>query len=346
MALSASFAPPQGVAWEETIRVLLIKVAALGDAVMASTIVAAVQSRWPGAELTWVAGAPVAELARTFRGVDHVIQVDDTALLRGNWRARAFALMSAWLTIGRGYDVAIVAHTDKRYTLLAALSGAGDVRRHTAEDGGAIVGRWHGATYAELVGTSPAPRLAAVDFSRVPVMTRGGDGRPMVVLAPGGARNALRDDPLRRWPLASWRLLTERLVAAGLSVVIVGGQGDHAEAAACQGAGGENFCGRTSVSELLALIHSADCVVSHDSSVLHLAILAGTHCVALFGPTRPGDRVPEGAAVTVLSAAHGLPCAPCYDGRDYAPCALNRCLQEVTVEQVLATVMSRTTARM
>ncbi|MHB1313836.1 MAG: glycosyltransferase family 9 protein [Gemmatimonadaceae bacterium] len=321
--------------------------AALGDAVMASTIVAAVQSRWPGAELTWVAGAPVAELVRTFRGVDRVIEVDDTALLRGNWRERARALVSAWLKIGRGYDVAIVAHTDKRYTLLAAFSGAGEVRRHAAADGSTIVGRWHGATYAELVGTSPAPdyRVADVDLSRLPVVTHGGAGRPTVVVAPGGARNVLRDDPLRRWPLASWRLLTEQLVAAGVHVVIVGGQGDHAEAAACEGAGGENFCGRTSVPELLALVHSVDCVVSHDSGVLHLSILAGAPCVALFGPTRPGDFVPEGTAVTVLSAARGLPCAPCYDGRKYAPCALNRCLQDVTVEQVFEVVMARTGLR-
>lgn len=322
--------------------------AALGDAVMASTIVAAVQSRWPGAELTWAAGAPVAELVRTFCGVDRVIPVDDTALLRGSWSARVRALLSAWVTIGRGYDVAIVAHTDKRYTFLAAFSGASDVRRHAADDGSAIVGRWHGASYAELVGGTPTtePRLAKVDFARLPVMARGGDSRPMVIVAPGGARNALRDDPLRRWPIASWQRLTERLVASGVRVVIVGGDGDHAEAAECEAAGGENRCGGTAVSELVALIHAADCVVSHDSSVLHLAILAGTHCVALFGPTRPGDRVPAGAAVTVLSAARGLPCAPCYDGRGYAPCALNRCLQDVTLEQVLGAVMARTTARM
>ena len=288
----------------------------------------------------------MAELVRTFHGVDRVIQVDETALLRGNWRRRASALMSAWRKIGRGYDVAIVAHTDKRYGVLAALSGAGDVRRHVTTDGRAIVGRWHGATYAELVGGSPttAPRLATVDVSRLPAVSHRADGRATVILAPGGARNALRDDPLRRWPLASWQLLTERLVAAGRHVVIVGGQGDQVETTACEAAGGENLCGRTSVSELLALIRGADCVVSHDSSVLHLAILAGTHCVALFGPTRPEDRVPEGAAVTVLSAARGLPCAPCYDGRGYAPCALNRCLQEVSVEQVLGAVLAGTTA--
>lgn len=326
------------------IRVLLIKLAALGDAVMASTIVAAAQDEWPGAELTWVAGAPVAELARALHGVQRVVQVDEQALLRGSWWVRARALIAAWWRIGHGYDVALVAHTDKRYAVLAALSGAREVRRHATSEGGAIVGRWHGASYAELVSTPSGARarFAELDVSRLPSIARAGDGRPVAVVAPGGARNALRDDPLRRWPIESWSALTARLEAVGVHVVIVGGRGDEAEAAACEASGGENRCGQTSVGELLALIRSADCVVSHDSSVLHLAMLTGTRCVALFGPTRPADRVPAGAAVTVLSAAEGLACAPCYDGRSYAPCALNRCLRDVDVQSVIEAVLKAT----
>ena len=326
------------------IRVLLIKLAALGDAVMASTVVAAAQDEWPGAELTWVAGAPVAEMVRTLRGIQRVVQVDDRALLRGSWWARARALIAAWWRIGRGYDVALVAHTDKRYAVLAVLSGAREVRRHATSDGETIVGRWHGASYAELVSKAQGARarFAELDVSRFPALTRIGDGRPVVVVAPGGARNALRDDPLRRWPIESWSALTTGLQTAGVHVVIVGGRGDEAEAAACESAGGENRCGQTSVGELLALIKQADCVVSHDSSVLHLAMLTGTHCVALFGPTRPADRVPIGAAVTVLSAAEGLACAPCYDGKSYAPCLLNRCLRDVDVKCVMEAVLKAT----
>lgn len=314
-----------------------MKLGALGDAVMASTMINAAHQRWPGSEITWVAGRSITELVRLFRGVDRVVEVDDRTLLHGSYAAIARTLVGAWRAIGTGYDVALIAHTDARYRVLALFSGAREVRRHASTNGGTMHGRWHGASYAELVAPTAGAhaRIATVEWARVPDCSAA--ERP-VVIAPGGARNILRDDPLRRWPVESWRSLTRDLVNAGLRVVAVGAPGDAAECAECEREGAENWCGRTSLTELLAQLRAARCVVSHDSSVLHLAMLADAPCVALFGPTRSSDRVPADAAVTVLSAAEGLACAPCYDGRNYAPCTDNRCLRELNPQAVVSAV--------
>lgn len=80
------------------------------------------------------------------------------------------------------------------------------------------------------------------------------------------------------------------------------------------------------------MLARATACVTHDTGPLHLACLAGTPTVALFGPTLGAEKVPPYARVRVLSA--GLPCAPCYDGRDYASCPEARCMQSLSPEMV------------
>ncbi len=351
-------------------RILLVKLAALGDAVMASTLVPAIRARWPRAELAWVTGQGIAPLVRSLQGVDRVIEVDEAALLGGRRMAAARAMVRAWGEIGRGWDLALVAHTDARYALLARASGASDIRRF-ADKRGPRAGRWHGAEYARLLqdnvdaagdvagdvdanadlgvdanaaarpqANSTDPPLAVLRTDALPAARIPAGGGALILVAPGGGRNVLRDDALRRWPIISWQSAVETLVADGHRVVAIGGVGDAAEGAACAEAGATDLTAGTSLLELMALIRASDVVVTHDAGTLHLAILLRRPTVALFGPTRPDERIPSGAAVTVLSRANGLACAPCYDGQRYAICASNRCLNAVPSHEVAHAVQS------
>ena len=333
---------------------------------MASTLVPAIRARWPRAELAWVAGKGIAPLVRSMQGVDRVIEVDEAALLGGRRIAAARAMVGAWREIGRGWDLALIAHTDARYALLARASGASDVRRF-ADERGPRAGRWHGAEYARLlqdtvdvdsatdVDADPGaaadatprqqakltdPPLAALRTDALPAARIPAGGGALILVAPGGGRNVLRDDALRRWPTASWQEVVGTLVADGHRVVAIGGFGDAAEGAACAEAGATDLTAGTSLLELMALIRASDVVVTHDAGTLHLAILLRTPTVALFGPTRPDERIPNGAAVTVLSRARGLACAPCYNGQRYAICSSNRCLNAVPAHEVAQTVRS------
>lgn len=337
-----------------TPRLLIVKLAALGDAVMASTLVGALRDRWPGAHITWVAGRSVAPLARLFEGVDRVIEIDDRRLLRGGVLARGRELFTTWRAVGRGYDLAFVGHSDRRYAVLTALCGAREVRRVPLGKGSAG-GAWHGAVYAALAGSPESPgtpgtpgspgtpgtpprfaTLRSLGAGPVPEVAQQG---PLVVIAPGGARNVLRDDALRRWPLGHWVELVRQLTQAGCTVVAVGAAHDAAEGAACAAAGAGDFTGRTELRSLLSMIEGAACVVTHDSGVMHLALLVRSPVVALFGPTAPAERLAPGANVTVMSSAAGLPCAPCYDGTAYAPCTNNQCLNRVEAGRVARAVL-------
>ena len=313
---------------------------------MASTLVPAIRARWPDAELGWVVGSGAAPLVRLMEGVDRVIEIDDGALLGGNRFSAVGALVSAWRTIGRGWDLALVAHTDARYALLSRVSGADTVRRF-ADGRAPRTLRWHGAEYLRLLsdgtpsadnGGELAPRFASLALDGLPDAPRiEGSGR-LIVVAPGGGRNVLRDDHLRRWPIRSWEVVVADLVARGHRVVAVGGGSDRAEGKRCANAGAVDLTGQTSMLQLVALLRKADAVVTHDAGTLHLGLLLGTPIVALFGPTRPEERIPAWARATIVSRAAGLACAPCYDGRDYAACALNRCLSDAPAAAVLTAV--------
>jgi heptosyltransferase-2 len=319
-------------------RFLIAKIAAMGDVIMASAMLPAIHSACPDAHVTWLTDKALAPLVRRFEGVGEIIAIPAGKLLTGNAWDRAVSLANCWKSLGlRRWDRGIVAHADPRYRLLMAGARITSLTVQPAVRSAERPLPWMGAQYTALIGEA-AGNTPATLARLIPSHGKATQpARPGIVLAPGGARNVLRDDPLRRWPLAHWRQLATELTRSGYTVTLVGGANDTHDAAAVAAAapGVVNLAGRTSLEELLALIEYAPLVVTHDSGTLHLAALTRTPAVALFGPTVAAERIPPGAPIAVATAAASLPCAPCYDGRNYAPCAHNRCLADVPVDTVL-----------
>ena len=79
-----------------------------------------------------------------------------------------------------------------------------------------------------------------------------------------------------------------------------------------------------------------DTVVTHDSGILHLAILLRRRVVALFGPTDPSGRVPQNSygRVRIFWYGSSISCCPCYDGKTFAKCDNNLCLDRIPVAEV------------
>jgi heptosyltransferase-2 len=71
---------------------------------------------------------------------------------------------------------------------------------------------------------------------------------------------------------------------------------------------------------------------------MHLARLVRAPLVALFGPTSPAEFMLEDERTTVLWGGRHLACRPCYDGRDFAECRDNVCMQSISVDDAWAAV--------
>jgi heptosyltransferase-2 len=163
-----------------------------------------------------------------------------------------------------------------------------------------------------------------------------------IAIVPAGASNMVRQQTLRRWPADRYVSIAKTLLARGDEVVLLGGPDDvwirtHFEALAAHPRL-IDCIGATTLPEFISLADTCSLVLSHDTGPLHLAGLSLAPVLALFGPTDPGSFLPRRSGVRVLWGGEGLACRPCYDGRDFAPCESNGCMQSITAETVLCTI--------
>jgi heptosyltransferase II len=327
-------------------RVLIVKIGAIGDVVMALAAVEALRARGP-CRITWVAGRGVAPLLRQVPGIDEIVSVDDRELLMGGIAAKAGVILSVWRRLLlRRFDLILVAHPDPRYRLISLVARGGTWRSFSLDRPlFPVPGRHHVDEYVRL---ATGDEGASQPLSRLPTISpplrddlAAVLGPPLVVaLAPGGAKNLLSDDAQRRWPLPGYRRVAERLLEGGITVAVTGGESDSWVRDAFDGLPVIDLIGRTGLLDLVAVFVACDAVVTHDSGPLHLAGLAGTPAVALFGPTNPAEKVPRHEKTVILWGGEDLPCRPCYDGKFYTPCSTPRCMKEISPEQVYAAVLS------
>ena len=322
-------------------RYLIVKLSALGDVAMASTLPNAIHGRDPGAHVTWLCGAGVADLVRMFVGVDEVLVADDVGLLRGRGMRRAAALLSAWrLLAGRRFDEILVGHADWRYRALALPARASRRRSLSLPPSRRalpVAGRYHGDEYARLLDegshgpiTGHWPLADVRPFLPPPT----GSSTVGAVLVPGGARNMLRESALKRWPIEGYRELAIRLRRAGVPVTLVGDAADAWVRPHFADLDVRDEMGAHGLTGTLGVLREADLVVSHDTGPLHLARLVRAPVLALFGPTNPLHFVTEDATTSFVWGGSSLACRPCYDGREFAECSNNLCMKDISVAVV------------
>lgn len=138
---------------------------------------------------------------------------------------------------------------------------------------------------------------------------------------------------LKRWPAKNFALLCDRLIKElNCAVVITGAAADipvAEEVAAAMKEKAYNFCGKTNIKELAAIISNLDLFISNDSGPAHLAGSLGTNTLVLFGPTSPELSSPRGRCVDIIKKSVNCK-IPCYN----LACADNICMKNITIEDV------------
>ncbi len=139
------------------------------------------------------------------------------------------------------------------------------------------------------------------------------EGAPYVVLNPGS------NEPGRRWPLAGYLNIAQRLLKQGFRVVFVGTheeKPDEEKMRALQGKPGViNLIGRTSLPELLDLMNHAAGMISNDTGPAHLGIALGAPILVIVGGGHFGSFVPYPKDITPANARfifHEMDCYHCF----------------------------------
>jgi len=327
-------------------RILLVRLSALGDLVVASGLLPVLRERWPEAEVDWlVESAGEALLAHEAR-IDRCIRLPAQGGT-GNFLRTVRTLRS------RHYDLAIDTHGLLKGAFWARVSGAPRrIGLGSREGSSALLtetvaldrGDPHfGSEYrrlADYLGSTPEayhPRLVLGAEDRQEA--REALGRtaqlPYAALCPFTTR------PQKHWFRENWRELGEGLRAEGLQPVLLGGPGDAPEAHQIQGElPWTDLTGRLSLRGSAAVLEGAAVAIGVDTGLTHMASVLGTPTLALFGATRPYLHLPHGASGKVLYQP--LPCSPC---RRKPTCGgAYTCMRLHTPESVLANARSLRTA--
>lgn len=152
--------------------------------------------------------------------------------------------------------------------------------------------------------------------------------KPVAVFCPGAEYG-----PAKRWPVAYFAELAQRLRGEGYAVWLIGSNKDREQAekiVALDNAECRNLCGHTDLSDAIALLSCAQLVVSNDSGLMHLAAALDRPMLALFGSSSPQFTPPLSSNAHVIQL--NLKCSPCF--KRECPLGHFNCMMQLTPDLV------------
>ena len=305
-------------------KILIVRLGALGDIVHAMPAVAALRRGIPSAQIDWLVDARHREVVELVRGINGRISVDPA----GKWRELPAVLQR--LRRER-YDAALDFQGLLKSAVLARFSGAARVigfsRDVLRERGAAVfyrerreIPRGHhviekNLQLAAALGVDVSQISFPFDVPPGPII----EG-PYALLNPGAAW------PNKRWPPAAFGEIAAWLqeVHGTPSIVLWGPQElDLAREVVDASAGAARLAPPTRIGDVLALARGARLMVSGDTGPLHLAAAVGAPIVGLADRPAPcamahgvlktcrSPGTPSASAIT--SAAAVGPDGPCIE---------------------------------
>jgi lipopolysaccharide heptosyltransferase II len=347
-------------------RILLIRLDLIGDLVLSLTVLRVLKRTYPEAEVDLLAIPSSAKVAASDPDLAQIIAYDPNIWRRPkalfqlhNWR-EAFAVVQRLRA--RQYDLALSIYGSWA-AILAVVSGAKRRVGFGRESypgfmTDTVPGRhWdprdhkHEVDYclelAQAAGASIRPE------DRIPHLYVNPQARQEVeqLLRQEGIQTdkfliachvSSNNGQSKRWPIPYWARLIERLIEEdGVAVVLTGALNDlplvenvmrHTHERAV------NLAGKTSLTQLAALLQRADLLITGDSGPMHIAAALGTPLIAIHGPTDPALSGPISPLATVLRST--IWCSPCYNAIGPADCRFHttQCMKNILPAQVLNVV--------
>lgn len=346
-------------------RIVVIHLAGLGDTLMLTPALAALQGHYPDARIDLITLHEYVKDA--FENYPRLGHISTLPAYPGHWIISKFIKLSeAKLVLAaiRYYAILLLNHSFARYDV-GINFGLSDFERNV---GNALLyclnvrkrigalgvndklltdritteyTRKHRAiaymSFLRPLGISSAPRdyefpTSDNDLQAVKLVLRSEKidrSKPLAVIHPGGKLHINS----RRWPAEYYARLCDFLSSReGFEVVLTGDRDDYevcAEIARRCGRGAKSIAGRLSFAQIGALLSSCALFVTNDTATLHLAeAVRVPRVISIFGPTDPDLLAPQNKRNLVLRS--DLPCAPCMGG--LIDGSTERCWREVKEE--------------
>ena len=329
------------IAWKNVSRVLVVKLAHLGDVLLAAPVVSVLKQRLPHAEIDALVYADTASMLAGHPNLAQLHAIDGNELrLFGRLRARRYDLL--------------VALSDKpRIAWLARLLG---VRYAVSRDRADRPAFWR-RSFTHFYNVPPgntrhtvevhldALRALGIECGPTPIVLEPGEEARRRVASLALPERYIVVHPASRWLFKCWpaermAALINELQARGERVVLTGSP-SREEYPLIEGVLRElqqpviNLVGQLSLKELAALIGGAKLFIGVDSAQMHMASAMGTPAVVLFGPSGEIEWSPWQIPHRIVVSRHS--CRPC----GYAGCGdggRSECVETIPVAAMLAAV--------
>jgi len=336
---------------EEIRRILLVKLWAIGEYLMATPTFASLRELFPEANITLLTGVAAAPLAAPAPFFDRVWTVPEQLFVEK--RLRKLGRLRERIA-GESFDLAVVFHHAWEFSAFVGWTGVphrlgfdrdGDGFAHTVKvpcsRRGHQVEEYFELARACGAAGDPGPLIVfpggeaereAEHILTDPAFKTG----PFILAAPGGGVNPKTSMEAKRWPAENYAGLID-ILKSDFNVVLVGGPSDagvNADVAASSGV--RDLTGKTSLPSLYVLMQRAAAFVGNDSAPMHLAAAAGAPTVAFFGPTDAAWNGPWQTPSLVLS--HEEECRPCYEDGYFPACDHRRCLTGIKAGEAAARI--------
>lgn len=334
-------------------RILIIKLGALGDVILAVPSLRMIRKKFPSAHISLLVDSRFSSVVSGCPYINEVVLFDRKKARSWMWLARFAKRLRR-----ENFDLSVDFQNTKRTHFLAFLAGIPDRYGFGRGFFGKLLNH-PDLTYARPdspvrhqfrilsrlginqldetleLWTNPQSDTEAINwFPEKGIAVN----RKWVGLAIGSSSRWAT----KRWPLEYFRSLLLRLVKEfDCRVVILGSEDDKLLAAELLKGIPESILssvvdvtGKTDLPRLISLVKQLQLLVTGDTAPLHIGTALGIQTIALFGPTDPKRHVVPNKSTTLL--VRHLPCQPCYKGI----CRYSEelaCLKHIGVEEVFDT---------
>lgn len=330
-------------------RILLVRLSAIGDVVVATPVIRALRAAFPMSHLAWLVEEKSAGIVRGHPSLDEVIVWRRASASEGRLRGIAGSLALARELRAKRFDIAIDFQGLLRSALIVRASGARwriaseGTREGSARFYNVRVPRTEDRSSRRRCLDLLQPLGVCSRDRRMDVWFGPGDEPAAVALAEraraaaGGARLVCLCPATtwrhKHWREEGWAEVADGLAREGATPVFMGAAADRPLLERIQSrmrATAYLAAGETSLKAAAALLARADLAITVDTGLMHVGVAVGTPVVALCGPSYwPGFQDYEG--YTMIRKP--FPCSPCLRR---PTCGNDDCMTAITASEVLA----------
>lgn len=295
--------------------ICIVRLSAIGDVCHAVAAVQAIQKRHPQAEITWIIGKIEAQLLMNLPKVKFIV-FDKSLGIRG------YTDLSKRLE-GIKFDILLHMQVALRASLATLFINAKEKwgfdskrakegqwlftnRKIEPQNQPHVVDGFFGFAQAIGVSKNQLPQwdmpISHADENWCKALTA---DRPYIVISPAASKQE------RNWLIQHYAKIADHAVEKGFLVYLSGGPTELEKSLATDiiqecNAPVTDLVGKTSLTQLLSLLRSAELVIAPDSGPAHMATTVGTPVIGLYAHSNPNRTGPYNSRETTVSVYENL----------------------------------------